>query len=156
MRIETTGLLYPAPLGAPLTPQTPPPSTDGPAAMDGDIHPAVDALPLRGRREYAQLCLLRDDFAACLAVVNGMELGVFIRRARLFAFYGQRAPRLEVRPLRLDGSVRLAEAIPSVLPHQNTALLLSAVTFPDTPPGIYRTNLEMEGEGGVTYLPVAV
>ena len=156
MRIETTGLLYPAPLGAPRTPQTPPPSTDGPAAMDGDIHPAVDALPLRGRREYAQLCLLRDDFAACLAVVNGMELGVFIRRARLFAFYGQRAPRLEVRPLRLDGSVRLAEAIPSVLPHQNTALLLSAVTFPDTPPGIYRTNLEMEGEGGVTYLPVAV
>lgn len=124
--------------------------------MDGDIHPAVDALPLRGRREYAQLCLLRDDFAACLAVVNGMELGVFIRRARLFAFYGQRAPRLEVRPLRLDGSVRLAEAIPSVLPHQNTALLLSAVTFPDTPPGIYRTNLEVEGEAGVTYLPVAV
>ncbi len=156
MRIETTGLLYPAPLGAPLTPQTPPPSTDGPAAMDGDIRPAVDALPLRGRREYAQLCLLRDDFAACLAVVNGMELGVFIRRARLFAFYGQRAPRLEVRPLRLDGSVRLAEAIPSVLPHQNTALLLSAVTFPDTPPGIYRTNLEVEGEAGVTYLPVAV
>ena len=104
MRIETTGLLYPAPLGAPLTPQTPPPSTDGPAAMDGDIRPAVDALPLRGRREYAQLCLLRDDFAACLAVVNGMELGVFIRRARLFAFYGQRAPRLEVRPLWLDGS----------------------------------------------------
>ena len=44
MRIETTGLLYPAPLGAPLTPQTPPPSTDGPAAMDGDIRPAVDAL----------------------------------------------------------------------------------------------------------------
>ena len=83
-----------------------------------------------------------------------MELGVFIRRARLFAFYGQHAPRLEVRPLRLDGSVRLAEAIPSVLPHQNTALLLSAVTFPDTPPGIYRTNLEMEGEAGVTYLPV--
>ena len=154
MRIETTGLLYPAPLGAPLTPQTPPPSTDGPAAMDGDIRPAVDALPLRGRREYAQLCLLRDDFAACLAVVNGMELGVFIRRARLFAFYGQHAPRLEVRPLRLDGSVRLAEAIPSVLPHQNPALLLSAVTFPDTPPGIYRTNLEMEGEAGVTYLPV--
>ena len=108
MRIETTGLLYPAPLGAPLTPQTPPPSTDGPAAMDGDIRPAVDALPLRGRREYAQLCLLRDDFAACLAVVNGMELGVFIRRARLFAFYGQRAPRLDVRPLWLDGSVRLA------------------------------------------------
>lgn len=102
-------------------------------------------------------CLLRDDFAACLAVVNGMELGVFIRpRPWLFAFYGQRAPRLEVRPLRLDGSVRLAEAIPSVLPHQNTALLLSAVTFPDTPPGIYRTNLEMEGEAGVTYLPVAV
>ena len=73
MRIETTGLLYPAPLGAPLTPQTPPPSTDGPAAMDGDIRPAVDALPLRGRREYAQLCLLRDDFAACLAVVNRIK-----------------------------------------------------------------------------------
>ena len=156
MRIETTGLLYPAPRRAPRPPPTPPPPPDGPAAMDGDIHPAVDALPLRGRREYAQLCLLRDDFAACLAVVNGMELGVFIRRARLFAFYGQRAPRLEVRPLRLDGSVRLAEAIPSVLPHQNTALLLSAVTFPDTPPGIYRTNLEVEGEAGVTYLPVAV
>lgn len=156
MRIETTGLLYPAPLGAPLTPQTPAALHGWPGGHGWRYPPAVDALPLRGRREYAQLCLLRDDFAACLAVVNGMELGVFIRRARLFAFYGQRAPRLEVRPLRLDGSVRLAEAIPSVLPHQNTALLLSAVTFPDTPPGIYRTNLEVEGEAGVTYLPVAV
>ena len=48
MRIETTGLLYPAPLGAPLTPQTPPPSTDGPAAMDGDIHPAVELFPRSG------------------------------------------------------------------------------------------------------------
>ena len=124
--------------------------------MDGDIHPAVDVLPLRSFQDYAQMYMTRGDFTGCMAVIHGMEQGVFIRRARCFAMYGGRAPRLAVHPLRLGEEILLSDAPPSALPHRCAALLITAETAPDTPAGKYRTNLELELEAGVAYLPVVI
>lgn len=156
MRIEKTALLYPAPLGMPLTPLTPPPSTGGPQAMDGDIHPAVDPRLERSFQDCARLYMARGDFSGCMAVIHGLELGLYVRRARCFTLYGAHAPQIAVHPLALGEPVRLSQTVPPALPHRCTALLLTVTTAPDTPPGKYRTNLEIEGEAAVSYLPVVI
>lgn len=158
MRIEKTAWLYPAPVALPLSAVTAPPTADGPEIMSSDCRPAVDVLPKRNFRDFIHLQMLRGDMAGSMAVINGGELGVDIRRAVCFAMYGTHAPKITVHPLRLDdtGIVSVAESIPDALPHRNSALLLIASTDDETPAGKYRTDLEIQCEGGVYYMPVVI
>ena len=156
MRIDKTALLYPMPAGTPLTPLSPPPSVGGHLAMDGDCHPAVDVLPTRSYQDAIRLYMLRGDMTAGMAVIHGLELGFYVKNARCFTMYGSHAPRLTVHPLALDGKMRLSPCVPDALPHRCTAMLITAQTDALTEPGKYRTNLEIQGEAAVFYLPIVV
>lgn len=156
MRIDTTALLYPMAPGTPLTPLSPPPSVGGPKAMDGDCHPAVDVLPTRSFQDHIHLYMLRGDLTASMAVIHGMELGFYIKQARCFTMYGTHAPKLTVHPLCLESGVRLSPCVPDALPHRCSAMLITVSTDEQTEPGKYRTNLEIQGESSVFYLPIVI
>lgn len=163
MRIKGhSAILFTACPGSLITASTPPPSTDGQELMDGDIHPAVDAIPLRSFKEYALLSMARNDFSGCLIVINGMKEGFYYKNARCFAMYGEHAPKATVYPVKLplndDNStgISLSTDFESAFPLRNSAFLVTFSTDAVTPPGQYRTNIEVEGEDSVTYLPIVI
>lgn len=156
MRIDQTAILYPAAPGTPITPLSPPPSVGGPQAMDGDCHPAVDMLPTRSYRDYIHLYMLRNDLTGSMAVINGMDLGFYVKQVQCFTMYGAHAPRLTVHPLSIDDGTRISSFVPDALPHRSTAVLITVSTDQQTEPGKYRTNLEIQGEASVFYMPVVI
>ena len=157
MHIENnTALLYVAPPAAVLTPETPPPSCGGPALMDGTIHPAVDTLLQRNFQEFAHVCVARSDYSAFILVINGMIEGYYVKRLRCFPMYGEHAPKTSVMPLNISNGIELCEESPIALPHRNIAYLITVSTDDQTLPGKYRTSIEVEGEAGVTYVPVVI
>lgn len=157
MKVQETGLMYAAAMGVPMDPTTPPPTVDGPKYMVATAVPTIDPLPTRGFANYAHLCLGRDDMTGCTVVVYGGDIGVYTRRMRVFKLYGSAAPQLELIPLTLLGDrVEVSPHPMSAMPHESIAFLLVARSTPDTKPGKYRTNIEIEGEGTVDYLSVVI
>lgn len=157
MKVQEAGLMYATALGAPMKPTTPPPTVDGPKYMVATALPTIDPLPTRSFANYAHLCLGRDDMTGCTIVVYGGDIGVYSRRVRVFSLYGSTAPQLELIPLNLTGKqVEVSPQPMSAMPHESVAFLLVARSTPDTKPGKYRTNIEVEGEGTVDYLSVVI
>lgn len=157
MKVQESGLLYAAAMGMPLKPGTPPPTVGGPEHMVASARPTIDPLPVRSFDNYAHLCLGRDDMTGCSILVYGGDVGVYVRRARVFTLYGSTAPTLELIPLTLLGDrVEISPHPLSAMPHETVAFLLIARSTPQTKPGKYRTNIEIEGEGTVDYLSVVV
>ena len=153
--------IFSLPVGSPITALTVPPDADAVAAMDGDMHPATQPLPTMDAPQRIRLFLTQDDMTAAVAVYTGGECGLYVRGIRVLPMYGRTAPQLDVRPLAIPdapgaGEPRFIAKPAAALPYRAGALLVTASTTPQTPPGLYRTLLELELEAGVCYLAVVL
>ena len=146
--------IFSLPAGSPVTALTVPPDADAVAAMDGDMHPATQPLPTMDAPQRIRLFLTQDDMTAAVAVYTGGECGLYVRGIRVLPMYGRTAPQLSVQPLAIPDASGAGEPRPiakpaAALPYRAGALLVTASTTPQTPPGLYRTLLELELEAGV-------
>lgn len=157
MYVQDTGIINPAPFAAFIKPETPPPTFGATKSMDATVHPNVDPLPVRNFNPFAHLCLGKNDITACTIVVNGTNMGVYSRRARVFSLYGKNAPTVEIIPIYIDKPLPyFAPETRSSMPYQNSAFILKVTTDANTKAGKYRTNIEIEGENEVDYLSVVI
>ena len=124
--------IFSLPAGSPVTALTVPPDADGVAAMDGDMHPATQPLPVADAPQRIRLFLTQDDMTAAVAVYTGGECGLYGRGARVLQTFWEARMSISAWLHQLDFSYLLtlllsaAAALLCITVHESAHGLIAA------------------------------